>query len=59
MQGEGAKRKYSKKVYVCEFLKGFDLCFARGFSAFIEKRVHFLLHVYLVYNSRAGIDINL
>ena len=27
------------------------------FSAFIEKRVHFLL--YLVYNSRAGIGINL
>ena len=38
-------RKYSKKVYVCEFLKGFNLCF-------VEKRVHFLLHIYLDYNSR-------
>ena len=53
--GVGGKRKYSKKkVYICEFLKGFNLCFV---SARLLRNVCTFL--YLVYNSRAGIGIDL
>ena len=41
MQGRGPRENIKKKIYICEFLKGFYLCFC--FSAFIEKRVHFFI----------------
>ena len=53
MQGRGPRENIQKSIN----LRGFKgLLFVFCFSAFIEKRVTFL---YLAYNSRAGIGINL
>ena len=52
MQGWGPRENIQKKVYICEFLKGFNLCFV---SALLLRNVCTFL--YLVYNSRAGIGI--
>ena len=45
---------FKKKVYICEFLKGFHLCFVS--ARLLRNACTFL---YLVYNSRVGIGINL
>ena len=50
----GPREIFQEKVYICEFLKGFNLCFV---SARLFRNVCTFL--YLVYNSQAGIGINL
>ena len=52
MQGRGPRENIQEKVYVCEFLKGFNLCFV---SARLLRNMCTFLH--FVYNSRAGIGI--
>ena len=54
MQSRGPRENIPKKVYICEFLKGFTLCFVS--ARLLRNMCTFL---YLVYNSRAGIGINL
>ena len=50
----GGQEKIFQKVYICECLKGFNLCFV---SARLLRNVCTFL--YLVYNSWTGIGINL
>ena len=54
MQGRGPRENIPKKVYICEFFKGFNLCFVSARS--LRNVCTFL---YLVFNSWAGIGINL
>ena len=53
MRGRGPRENIPEKVYICEFLKDFNLCVV---SARLLRNVCTFL--YLVYNSQAGIGIN-
>ena len=45
MQGRGAREKIPKKEYICEFLKGFDLCFV---SARLLRNVFTLFYIWFI-----------
>ena len=54
MQSRGPRENIPKKYTFAKFIKGFNLCFV---SARLLRNMCYFL--YLVYNSRASIGINL
>ena len=46
MQGRGPRENIPKKVYICEFFKGFNLCFvsARSLRNVCTFYIWFLIH---------------